>query len=247
MATNFYFQSGIPGGRVSESNLIEDLIIECLKIYGFDVFYLPRQTVYQDNILNEDALNNYESAYALEMYMSNVNGFSGEGDLMSKFGVEIRDTASFVVSRRRWDQIVGSSGNAVLTTRPAEGDIIYFPATKAYFEIKFVEALDPFFQVGKLYVYRIDCELMVFSGERFNTGVPEIDKNPVEFTTDINEYNILLEDGYKFMLEYYTPSPLISESYDISQILPNVQNEPFKAEISVLDFSETNPFGEIHV
>ena len=87
MATNFYFQSGIPGGRVSEKNLMEDLIIECLKIYGFDVYYIPRTTVYEDDVLNEDALNSYDQAYALEMYLANVYGFNGEGDLLSKFGV----------------------------------------------------------------------------------------------------------------------------------------------------------------
>ena len=136
MATNFYFQSGIPGGRSSEHILMEDIIIECLKIYGFDTYYLPRQAVNEDVILGEDTLNNYEHAYALEMYMQNVSGFEGDGDLMTKFGVEIRDTATFVVARRRWDEVVASSGNAVLTTRPAEGDIVYFPLTKAFFEIK---------------------------------------------------------------------------------------------------------------
>ena len=103
MATSHYFQSGVPGGRSSEQLLIEDLIIECMKIYGFDTYYLPRKTVYEDGILNEDALNSYDDAYALEMYMQNVTGFEGDGDLLTKFGVEIRDTATFLVARRRWE------------------------------------------------------------------------------------------------------------------------------------------------
>ena len=90
MATSHYFQSGVPGGRSSEQLLIEDLIIECMKIYGFDTYYLPRKTVYEDGILNEDALNKYDDAYALEMYMQNVTGFEGDGDLLTKFGVEIK-------------------------------------------------------------------------------------------------------------------------------------------------------------
>jgi hypothetical protein len=246
MSTNFYFQSGIPGGRSSEQNLIEDLMIECLKIYGFDTFYIPRAAVAEDDILGEDALNKYDSAYALEMYMQNVTGFEGDGDLMSKFGVEIRDTATFLVSRRRWDEVIARSGDAVLTTRPAEGDIIYFPLTKAYFEIKFVESTDPFFQVGKLYVYKLQCELMQFSSERFNTGVSEIDDIAAGKSMDMNEYNVLFESGDRFLLEYYSPSSLILQNYTMEDIIPNSQNESFTGEISVLDFSETNPFGEIN-
>lgn len=246
MSTNFYFQSGIPGGRSSEQNLIEDLMIECLKIYGFDTFYIPRAAVAEDDILGEDALNKYDSAYALEMYMQNVTGFEGDGDLMSKFGVEIRDTATFLVSRRRWDEVIARSGDAVLTTRPAEGDIIYFPLTKAYFEIKFVESTDPFFQVGKLYVYKLQCELMQFSSERFNTGVSEIDDIAAGKSMDMNEYNVLLESGDRFLLEYYSPSSLILQNYTMEDIIPNSQNESFTSEISVLDFSETNPFGEVN-
>ena len=246
MATNQYFQSGVPGGRSSEQYLMEDLIIECLKIYGFDTYYMPRKAVNEDLILGEDALNKYEHAYPLEMYMQNVNGFEGDGDLLSKFGVEIRDTATFVVARRRWDEVVARSGNAVLTTRPAEGDIVYFPLTKAYFEIKRVEALDPFFQVGKLYVYKLQCELYRYSSEVINTGNNDIDSIASDKNFDINNFNVLLETGDRFLLEYYSESSLVLESYQLNTLLPNTQNENFTSEISVLDFSETNPFGEIN-
>ena len=245
MATSFYFQSGIPGGRSSEQVLMEDLIIECLKIYGFDTFYIPRHKVNEDGILGEDALNNYTSAYPLEMYMQNVTGFEGDGDLLTKFGVEIRDTATFIVSRRRWDEVIARSGDAVLTTRPAEGDIVYFPLTKAYFEIKMVQSMDPFFQVGKLYVYKLQCELMQFSSERFDTGISEIDDQASDKSIDINEFNVLLETGDRFLLEYYTESCLVLQSYNVSTILPNVINETLTGEISGLDFSEHNPFGEV--
>lgn len=247
MATNFYFQSGIPGGRSSEQLLMEDLIIECLKIYGFDTYYLPRHAVNEDVILGEDTLNSYENAYPLEMYMQNVSGFEGDGDLMTKFGVEIRDTATFVVARRRWDEVVARTGTAVLTTRPAEGDIVYFPLTKAFFEVKRVEATDPFFQVGKLYVYKLECELFRYSSEQFNTGVSDIDNESASKSTDVNDFNILLEDGFRTLLEEYNPSSIILEDYNLSTILPNITNENFRNEISVLDFSEHNPFGEINV
>ena len=245
MPTNFYFQAGAPVGRSSEQLLMEDLIIECLKIYGFDTYYMPRQSSNEDLILGEDTLNNFTNAYPLEMYMQNVSGFEGDGDLMTKFGVEIRDTVTFLVSRRRWDEVVARSGNAQLTTRPAEGDIIYFPLTKAYFEIRRVEAKDPFFQVGKLYVYKLQCELLQYSSERFDTGVDEIDNTASDKSIDVNEYNILLENSSRILLEYYTPSAIISENYTLNTILPNVQNEDFSKNIDVLDFTEVNPFGEI--
>lgn len=245
MATNFYFQSGIPGGRSSEQLLVEDIIIECLKIYGFDVYYIPRISVNQDDILTEDALNKYTNAYPLEMYLSNVMGFEGEGDLLTKFGVEIRDSATFIVSRRRWDDVVAKDGVAQSTVRPLEGDILYFPLTKSYFEIRRVETRDPFFQVGKLYVYGLQCELMQFSGEEFTTGVAEIDDQAAERTFDVGAYEILLEDGSEFLLEYYTRSVLISEAFNLSEIDPSAQNENFETEIDILDFSEINPFGEV--
>ena len=247
MATNFYFQSGIPGGRSSEQLLMEDIIIECLRIYGLDTYYLPRHKVNEDAILGEDTLNDFEHAYPLEMYMQNVTGFEGDGDLMSKFGVEIRDTATFIVARRRWDEVVARSGNAVLTTRPAEGDVIYFPLTKAFFEIKFVESTDPFFQVGKLYVYKLQCELMQYSSERFNTGISDIDSIADGVSLDINEFNLMLESGDRVLLQEYSPAGIILQSYNLGALLPNVDNEDFKGEISVLDFSERNPFGEINV
>ena len=247
MATNFYFQSGIPGGRSSEQLLMEDIVIECLKIYGFDTYYIPRAAVNEDKILGEDVLNQYTSAYPLEMYMQNVTGFEGDGDLLTKFGVEFRDTATFVVARRRWDEVIARSGDAVLTTRPAEGDIVYFPLTKAFFEIKRVDATDPFFQVGKLYVYKLQCELMQYSSERFDTGVSEIDSIADSDSLDINEFNLLLQSGDRALLEEYSPAGIVLQSYNLGTIMPNVDNEDFRGEISVLDFSERNPFGEINV
>ena len=246
MSTNFYFQSGIPGGRSSEQLLVEDLIIECLKIYGFDCYYIPRTSVNQDTIFTEDPLNSFDNAYPLEMYMKNITGFEGEGDLLTKFGVEFRDSATFIVARRRWDEVVARDGQVQLTTRPAEGDVVYFPLTKAYFQVKHVDSLNPFFQVGKLYVYQLECELMQYSSEQFNTGIQEIDDQAIEKSLDVNEYNILLETGgFRVLLEDYTTSAIINESYNVDSIIPGVQNEAFGQDIDILDFTEINPFGEI--
>lgn len=247
MATNFYFQSGIPMGRRSESILMEDLIIECLKIYGFDTYYIPRKEKNEDLILNEDVLNTYTFAQPLEMYLENVDGFGGDGELLTKFGLEIRDTATFIVSRRRWDNVIGQFGDTILTNRPAEGDIIYFPLTKSFFEIKKVEARDPFFQVGQLYVYKLYCELMQYSSERFDTGIDEIDNLTTEVGQDIQNYEILLENNYKFLLEYETASVLIREEYETVDIDKIADNEYFDQGINdILDFTDRNPFGEVY-
>lgn len=232
-------------GTSSEQRLVEDIVIECLKIYGFDVYYLPRTTVFQDNILNEDALNSFNQAYMLEMYLSNVTGFEGEGDLLSKFGVEIRDTATFIVSRRRWEEAVKRVGTVQLETRPAEGDILFFPLTKSYFEIRRVETKDPFFQIGKLYVYKLECELMQFSSERFNTPVEEINDIAGNQAHDIQAFELLMEDGNKLLLEYFNPSKIIREEYNIADIDNFAQNDIFKDNVNILDFSERNPFGEV--
>jgi len=244
MATNHYFQSGIPGGRSSEQLLVEDLIIECLKIYGFDVYYMPRQSVAQDEIFKEDPLNNFQFAYPVEMYMTDVNGFGGEGDLLTKFGVELRDTATFIVSRRRWDEEIARDGQVQLTDRPAEGDVLYFPLTQSYFEVRRVELHDPFFQLGKLYVYVLECELLQYSSEDFETGINEIDD--ITGSLDALDYQLSLEDvSGGLLLEYEAQSSLILETYDIQTIDPAAQNDYFENEISVLDFTEINPFGDI--
>ena len=246
MPTNFYFQSGIPGGRRSEQNVVEDLIIECLKIYGFDTYYIPRQSVNEDGILNEDTLQKYTNAYPIEMYFENVDGFDGEGELLSKFGLEIRSTATLVVARRRWEDTIGATGSTVLPNRPAEGDIVYFPMTKSFFEIKRVDATDPFFQLGKLYVYKLQCELMQYSSEIFDTGVAEIDDVTTDIGQDLQNWEVLLESGYKFLLEYESESKLILDSYNVVDIDKNADNETFDSLAGdILDFTERNPFGEV--
>jgi hypothetical protein len=247
MATvNHYFQSGIPMGRSSEQNLYEDLIIECLQIYGFEVYYIPRTSFNEDRILVEDPLNHYENAYPIEMYLENTNGFEGEGDLLTRFGVELRDTASFVVSRRRWDKEVGSKGQTVLANRPAEGDVLYFPLTKSYFEIRKVEGDTPFYQLGKLYIFRMQCELMQFSSEAFNTGVDEIDTYTDSIDQNLNNFELLMEDGDPMLLEYTTQTPMLLESFSVTTVDAGSRNEDFDTNIEeILDFTERNPFGEV--
>ena len=233
-------------GRTSEQLLYEDMIIECLKIYGHDVYYLPRQTFNKDVILNEDALSNYTFAYAIEMYLTDVQGFQGEGDLLSKFGVELRDSANFIVARRRWEEIVARDGEAQLESRPAEGDLIYFPRTQSLFEIRRVETSDPFYQVNKLYVFQMQCELVQYSSEVINTGINEIDQVTSDRSLDVGAYEVLLENGDNLILEYETKASMILENFVIANIDASAQNETFETEIDILDFTDRNPFGEVY-
>jgi len=246
MATvNHYFQSGRSIGRSSEHNLYEDLIIESMKIYGLEVYYMPRKPGNEDRILTEDTLSSFNYAYPIEMYMENVEGFQGDGELLTKFGIELRETANFIVSRRRWEETVGNTGNSVLF-RPAEGDVIYFPLTKSFFEIRKAESKQPFFQLGKLYVYKLYCEMMQFSNERVNTGVDEIDSLFNLMDQTIDKFEFLLESGESLLLETQELTPMVLESFVVNNQLTDTKNDLFTSEVdSVLDFSERNPFGEV--
>lgn len=245
MATvNRYFQSGRSIGRTSEQSLYEDLIIESMKIYGFEVYYLPRSISNLDSVLTEDPLNYYNHAFAIEMYLEDTQGFTGDSELLTKFGLEIRDTANLVVARKRWKDIIGSSGTTVLPERPAEGDIIYFPLTKSFFEIRKVEGQQPFYQVGKLYTFKMSCELMQLSNERFNTGISEIDDLIKDLSLNVINYEMTNEQGDSLLLETNALTPLVSEDFTIDPQVGADNVEYDKNITDVLDFSETNPFGE---
>lgn len=169
--TNVYFSQGTR----NEQYLIEDLIIESLRIYGQEMFYIPRQLVSKDNILGEDRLSEFKQSFPIEMYFENVDSFDGQGAFIQKFGMMMEQSATLVVARRRWEQMVGRFDATILPHRPCEGDLIYFPLTKGLFEVKFVKHQDPFYQLGKLYVYKLQVELFQYSSERIDTGNKAVD------------------------------------------------------------------------
>lgn len=171
MALNQYFTQGTS----SEQNLVEDLIIESLKIYGKNFYYIPRTLVSKDDILGEDRLSEFKNSYQIEMYFESVDSFDGQGAFMQKFGLMMEQSATLVVARRRWEKLIGKKGTTILPNRPTEGDLIYFPLTKGLFEIKFVKHQDPFYQLGKLYVYKLQVELFQYASEKIDTGIPDID------------------------------------------------------------------------
>jgi hypothetical protein len=170
MATNPYFKQGVR----SEQTLYEDIIIEALKMYGQDVYYLPREIVNKDSIFLDDVPSRFGSAYKVEMYIENTEAFDGEGDLFTKFGIELRDQANFIVSRKRWKQLIGSRLDEA-NFRPREGDLIYLSLSESIFEIRKVETETPFYQLSNLPTFRMQCELFEYNDEDFDTDIAGID------------------------------------------------------------------------
>ena len=139
MAINHYFQGGRGIGNTAEKRLHEDLIIEGLKIYGQDVYYLPRTLVNRDLVMGEDTTSRFDDSYMIEMYFETQEGFAGEQELINKFGLEIREDTTLVVSKRRFEEHVASKANLIASGRPNEGDVIYLPLMNSIFQIQFLD------------------------------------------------------------------------------------------------------------
>lgn len=217
MAVNYYFSNF---QNSSEQNLIEDLIIESIRIFGIDAWYINRAFGAKDELLNEDDLPIYDKAFMMEMYIKDVDGFGGDGDFLSKFGLEIRDQLTLTIAIRTFNKEVGGWTQDV---RPQEGDLIYLPLNEKIFKIMHVEHEAIFYQMGQLQTYDLRCELFDFSGERFETGYDEIDT---------------LLDGYNL-----TSNAAIANVESVDLFADNITIEAEADQI--LDFSEQNPFGEI--
>tara|TARA_B100001173_G_C15901619_1_gene510091 strand:- start:8 stop:934 length:927 start_codon:yes stop_codon:yes gene_type:complete len=172
-------------GSAQEQTFIENLIVESIEIYGQDIYYMPRTYVNRDTILGEVENSRFTQALQVRAYVNNVEGWEGQGELLSKFGVRIEDKTTFVFSREKFTSAVDD--NAVLNVegRPNEGDLIWFPATKHLFEIQFVEAERPFYQLGKGFVWECQCELFQYADEALDTGVAEIDGIEAAFANAI--------------------------------------------------------------
>ena len=283
----------------SEQNLYEDIVIESLKIYGQDVYYLPRTVVNENTILGEDVASSFHNSYKIEMYLENQDGFDGEGDLFTKFGVEIRDEATFVVARKSWKKRISSANNNITVLRPKEGDLIYLELANKLWEIMHVEHEQPFYQLSNLPTYKLRCQLFEYSGEDIDTNIGAIDSIQNDFgyrayltmdsdgsaggftvgenvtqtfangtilTGEVAHWsdsdnimhlvNFGADDG-AFHLPVVgrqvigTTSGNITTTTAVSEEIvesKNEQNTTFETTNSVmsfLDFSETNPFGDI--
>jgi hypothetical protein len=191
MPTNHYFSKG----TITEQYLYEDFVIEALQIYGHDVYYLPRKLVNKDQLFGEDPLSSFNDAYSIEMYMETVEGYEGEKELVSRFGLEIRDETTFIVARRRWLDLVGHDSNLITSVRPGEGDLVYMPNVRRLFEISFVDIDDPFYQIDNLPVYKLYCRTVEYSAERLDTGIDDIDNIETDRTGDALQWQFLSEQG----------------------------------------------------
>ena len=178
MALNPFFLQGAQ----SEQRLIQDLINEQLQIYGVEVTYIPRKFVRKQTIIKEVQSSKFDDNFALEAYVNTYEGYSGAGDVLTKFGVSLRDEVTLTISKERFEDFITPFLDAEdddeieLVTRPREGDLVYFPLGQRLFEIKFVEHEKPFYQLGKTYVYEIQCELFEYEDEVIHTGIEEIDE-----------------------------------------------------------------------
>ena len=275
MPTNVYFDTGTK----PEQHLYEDLMIEQLKIYGQDVFYIPRTLVKEDNLFGEDTLSKFGDAYLIEMYFENVEGYEGEKEIMSKFGLQMNEDVTFVVARRRFEQLVSHDSNLIVKTRPNEGDLVYFPKVKKIFEITFVDHDDPFYQVHNLPAFKLKCKTFEYSSEDLDTGITEIDAIETANSLDQLVYQITMEQsstttynegleledgtgnleqegstdnligenetgGDQIVLE--TGDYIIQEGYVVDTIDENAMNDFFETQDdNIIDFTESNPFGDI--
>ena len=181
---NPYFQQGAK----SEQNLIQDLINEQLKMYGVEVHYLPRKYMTENNIIREVIRSQFDDAYPIEAYVENYDGYGQNPVLLSKFGIQATNELTLIISRERYEDYISplmkNEDNVKLSTRPKEGDLIYFPLGDRLFEIKFVEHEKPFYQLQKNYVYELRCELFRYEDEVIDTGIDEIDNELVGDETD---------------------------------------------------------------
>ena len=263
MAVNHYFQGGKGIGNQAEKRLHEDIIIEGLKIYGQDIYYLPRTLVNRDLVLGEDTSSRFDDSYLLEMYFETNEGFAGENEIINKFGLEIREDTTFVIAKRRWQYQVDNKTTTIVSGRPNEGDIIYVPLMNSFFEIQFVEDQEPFFQLGNLPVYKLRCTRWEYSSEKLNTGRPAIDVAEDRLSIDQLQSQLVQEDGtgilledsdlvlknYNYvMLESFQPINLATQTRDYADNATYESDAGFgtaSTDDDILDFTERNPFGEV--
>tara|TARA_B110000259_G_scaffold187057_1_gene239984 strand:+ start:115 stop:795 length:681 start_codon:yes stop_codon:yes gene_type:complete len=219
MATNVYFNNY---DNFNEQNLVDDLVIESIQIFGLDVTYISGLFNNVDGIFNEDDTPLYDEMYSFEVYVKNVDGFEGEGDFLSKFGLQIRDQVTFTVAIRTFERFV--TRKTQTKVRPRENDIIWLPLNQKMYKITYVEHESVFYQSGSLQVYDIKCELMEFSNERFDTGRYEID----HYFDDVN-----------------STTDFVTTLEDVANNDPIAQNFEFeKLADDILDFSDIDPFSD---
>ena len=196
------------GGIQTEQNLIQDLVDEQIRLFGMDVYYVPKEMLI-DRSLNDVVLNIFKEAYLIEMMLINVEGFGGNSALsMSKFGLKITDEVTLAVSKRRWTNFTILNESTLVSNRPNEGDLIYMPLTNNTYEIKYVEREAPFYQLGKNYIYGLTCELLENGDNKFETGNPDIDT----LTQEAHVFPVYVKTGGTGV---YVEGEIVNQTYTI--------------------------------
>ena len=209
-----------------QQTLIEDLCIEAISIYGHSIYYLPRKLNAKDDIYGEDTISTYDNAYEIDGYIKSFDSFEGDGTFLSKFNMEIRDSITFSIARRTFNNEIGTQSGLI---RPREGDLIYSKMLKRIFVIGFVDDKPVFYQLGALQFYNIKCDVWEYSSERFNTGIQEIDE---------------LEDKYTTSQQHFiTPDTIDFDEQNQDVFADNLEFD--EEAVGVVDFSENNPFYDI--
>lgn len=243
MSTNFYFNNFT---NSQEQILIEDLVLESIKIYGHDVFYCPRTLVAKDDIYGEDTISEYNEAYPIDMYIRSYESYEGDGKFLSKFGLEIRDQVTFTVSVRNF---MNEIGNIAVLDRPQEGDLIYLPMADRLMVVKYVDKTGTvFYQMGAIQMYDLVCEMFEYSSERLNTGIAAIDSIEAELSLNMAGWAITTEDG--FILVGEDGNDLVREEFNIETQARDPYDDSPEFELEgdeILDWTQVDPFSEGNV
>lgn len=204
------------------------------------MIYIPREINNLDTLYGADDQSSYSKWYPLEIYIKSVDGFGGDGNFMSKFGLEIRDQVVFSIAQRRFNDEVGSNTSQ---PRPNEGDLIYFPLNNKCFQIKFVNKFEMFYQLGALYTWEVTCEVFEYSSEQLNTGIAAIDSLQTKF--DMNQVNWTIDtlDGLPILTQ--DGDYIVLEGADIKKVDPASDNDELQKEaLEFVDYTSADPFSE---
>lgn len=222
-----------------EQRLLEELVMESIKIYGHDVYYIPMVVVNKDQLYGEVSQPRYVNAYPIEMYIKNVDGFGGEGSFLSKFNLEIREEIEFSISTRVFGQEVGVAEDL---SRPREADLIWFPLAGRMFKISYVDSKPVFYQLGTVAFYDLRCQLFEYSNEIFTTGIPEVDAISVDYSIESGLDELLLEDG-SVLVDEAGFSLLQDGTNNDTSVLSD--NDFLQTNgTGIIDFTEFDPFSE---
>jgi hypothetical protein len=209
-------------------NLLEELSIESIKMYGLDVYYIPRRFTKKNYIFGEDPLSYFKDHFKIEAFVENATAFEGEGILLGKFGVEVQQNITLTISRKRFAEeatkIPTLSDRPVQLTAPTVGDLFYFPLSKALFEIKFIDTHHVFFQQGQLYTYSVNCELFKYSMEEMDTGNTEIDSIQQDI---VGEFGTDTDPDKKYIMDVKTDNDNEELQLDGDNIIDFTEKDPF--------------------